>query len=196
MNSYSSSNLRNKSFPALIALLLGGAALAPACGGDDNPIPSPTVSGGTGGTTGGSGGKSNNSGGSSGESDAGEGPSEGGTGNEGTGATGGTGANGGNGGTGNNGKGGSGNRGGTGNNQGGEGAEGNQGGEGNQPGVDCEVRGPNNCYRCTPQALDPAPEFPHSVNEQFLNQCDDSKGARFVNEERIPGFTGTLPTLP
>jgi hypothetical protein len=60
------------------------------------------------------------------------------------------------------------------------------------------VRGENGCYRCDPEALDPAPAFPHSANEQFLNHCDDSKGARFVNQERIPGFTGTdnLPALP
>lgn len=195
----SSSNLKTESFPALIALLLGGAALAQGCGGDENPTPTPQISGGSSGSgarggSGGSGGKSS-SGGSSGESEAGNGAgNEGGHGNEGSGATGGTG-NDGSGGSGN-----TGNRGGTGNtgNQGGEGADGNEGGGGNEPGVDCDVRGPNGCYRCAPEALDPTPAFPHSANEQFLNRCDDSKGARFVNEERIPAFTGTdnLPALP
>jgi hypothetical protein len=195
----SSFKLQATSFPALVALLFAGAAFAQGCGGDDNPIPTPNVSGGTGGASGsgGKGGKSS-SGGGAGESEAGTGAgNEGGSGNDGSG---GNDARGGSGNDGSGGSGNTGNRGGSGNtgNQGGEGAEGNEGGGGNEPGIDCEVRGANGCYRCEPEALDPAPAFPHSPNEQFLNHCDDSKGARFVNEERIPGFTGTdnLPALP
>jgi len=201
MNS-SSNHFQAKSLPALIALLLGGAVVSQGCGGDDNPIPTPEATGATAGSSGsgGKGGKGG-SGGSSGESEAGNGSgNEGGGGNEtstgGTGATGGTRNTGGTGNTGN--------RGGTGNGEGGaaasggEGNEGNEGGGGNEPGVDCSVRGTNGCYRCAPEATDPAPAFPHSANEQFLNHCDDSKGSRFVNAERIPGFTGTdsLPALP
>jgi hypothetical protein len=169
---------RNRNFAAFFALAATGALLAPACGGDDNPAPStPVISGGSGGSGGTSGGGSSAEGGGDNE---GGGANEGGdTGSGGSRA--GTGGRAGNGGTG----------GGT------SGSSNNEGGDGGQDEIDCSVRGPDDCYRCDPVALDPAPEFPRSENEQFLNHCDDSQGSRFDNYDRIPGFNGTLPeTLP
>jgi hypothetical protein len=188
---------RTRDFAAFLTLAAAGALLAPGCGGDDNPEPStPVITGGTGGSSGGRGGKGNGSsaeGGGANEAGTGEGGE-----NTGTGGKGGSSNSGGR-----SGKGGSGNEGGEDTGSGATGGTGNTGNTGNEGGeggggedIDCDVRGENNCYRCAPQAISPAPEFPHSENEQFLNHCDDSQGSAFPNAERIPGFTGTLPELP
>lgn len=196
-------SLNKKSWPLMLALLTTGTLAAQGCGGDDNPEPThPIVTGGasgSGGTAGRGGGKGKAGSGTGGtQSDAGTGAegNEGGTGDVGSGGTSSSGRGGKGGSSGRGGSGGSGatsgttGEGGTGNE--GSGAEGGSGNEGGQ--IDCEVRGERNCYRCEPHALDPAPEWPDAVNEQFLNRCDDSLCSPFDNAERIEGWNGTLPT--
>lgn len=186
-------DIRHREIGLLFVLASLGMLVVPGCGDDDNPEPStPVITGGAAGTSGsggrggraGSSGNSNNEGGNGNE--AGSVDGEGG---EDTGSSGGRAGRGSGGSSGRSNSGGSGaTTAGTSNNEGGDGGGGED--------IDCSVRGPDNCYRCDPVAIDPAPAFPHSENEQFLNHCDDSQGSKFDNFERIPGFTGTLPALP
>jgi hypothetical protein len=193
---------RFRNFPALAALLAVGAAAAQGCGGDENPVPSPVVVGGSGGA-GGNGGKGGKGGkgGTSATGGTGVG-GEGGEGNEGSGAaagagdTGGTSGGGKGGTTATGGKTGSGGKGGSGSAGKGSGNAGKSGSGGTTTEIDCGER-PDDCYRCEPAAIDPAPAFPHSPNEQFLNRCSDARAWPFDNATRIPNFPGTdnLPDL-
>jgi len=206
---------QNRQYGLLVTLLLGGAAVAQACGGDANPTPSPPIigsggssasggSGGSNGGKGGSGGSGNNTAEGGAANEGGGNVETGGTGGSG-GSTGGSGGNGGStGGTGGSTGGNGGSTGGNGGSTGGNGGStgGNGGSTGGSAGtggssVDCDERGERDCYQCTPEAADPEPAFPHTANEQFLNRCSDADCSFFDNVARIPGFTDTdhLPSL-